>query len=72
MTITSQELSKMSLFAGIREEELSPMLHCLQSFEKSYQKGELILLESHAVRNVGLILSGMVHMVKRTRKAAKR
>ena len=64
MTITSQELSKMSLFAGIREEELSPMLHCLQSFEKSYQKGELILLESHAVRNVGLILSGMVHMVK--------
>ena len=64
MTITSQELSKMSLFAGIREEELSPTLHCLQSFEKSYQKGELILLESHAVRNVGLILSGMVHMVK--------
>lgn len=61
MTITSQELSKMSLFAGIQEEELSPMLHCLQSFEKSYQKGELILLESHAVRNVGLILSGMVH-----------
>src|SRR5699024_11655750 len=64
MTITPRELSKMSLFAGIREEELSPMLHCLQSFEKSYQKGELILLESHAVRNVGLILTGTVHMVK--------
>ena len=64
MTVTSRELGKMSLFAGIREEELSPMLHCLQSFEKSYQKGELILLESHAVRNVGLILSGTVHMVK--------
>lgn len=64
MTVTSRELGKMSLFAGIREEELSPMLHCLQSFEKSYQKGELILLESHAVRNVGLILTGTVHMVK--------
>lgn len=64
MTITLRELSKMPLFAGIREEELSPMLHCLQGFEKSYQKGEVILLESHAVRNVGLILSGMVHMVK--------
>lgn len=64
MTIALRELGKMPLFADIREEDLSPMLHCLQSFEKSYQKGELILLESDAVRNVGLILSGTVHMIK--------
>lgn len=64
MTTTLRELSQMPLFAGIREEELSPMLRCLQCFERSYQKGELILLESHAVRNVGLILSGTVHMIK--------
>lgn len=59
-----KQLSLMAVFHGIREEELPAMLDCLGSFRKSYQKGESILLESNEVRNVGVVLSGTVHMVK--------
>lgn len=59
-----KQLSLLAVFHGIREEELPAMLDCLGSFRKSYQKGESILLESNEVRNVGVVLSGTVHMVK--------
>lgn len=59
-----KQLSSLAVFYGIREEELPAMLDCLGSFQKSYQKGESILLESNEVRNVGVVLSGTVHMVK--------
>ena len=58
------QLVSLPLFAGIREEDLSDMLACLGSFQKNYKKDEIILLESHEVRSVGIILSGKVHMVK--------
>ena len=54
----------LSLFAGIRREDLPVMLQCLGSFQKTYHKGEIIFLEGHEVRSVGVILSGTVHMVK--------
>ena len=40
------------------------MLSCLGSFQRKYQKDEIILLESNEVRSVGIILYGTVHMVK--------
>lgn len=64
MQIDLHQLIQLPLFTGIREEDLPSMLTCMRSFQKNYQKGELILLESHKVRNVGIILSGVVHMVK--------
>lgn len=57
-------ISRLPLFSGIREEDIPTMLSCLGSFQKSYKKDEIILIESNEVRNVGVILSGMVHMVK--------
>lgn len=64
MPLDFKRLNLLPIFHGIREEDLSPMLNCLGSFRKNYQKDEIILLESDEVRNVGIILSGTVHMIK--------
>lgn len=64
MQLNDHQLSLLPLFQGIRKEDFPAMLTCLGSFQKQYKKGEIILLESKEVRNVGIILSGTVHMVK--------
>lgn len=57
-------LSEFPLFYGVRREDIPKMLQCLGCYEKQYPKDTFIYLESHTVRNVGLILSGCVHMIK--------
>lgn len=64
MQLDYKQLVLLPIFHGIREEELPGMLNCMGSFQKSYQKDEIIFLESREVRNVGIILSGVVRMVK--------
>ncbi len=64
MKIELHKLVLLPLFTGIREENLSTMLACMGSFQKSYKRDEIILLESNEVRTVGVILSGKVHMIK--------
>ena len=64
MQLDFQQLALLPLFTGICQEDLPAMLSCLGSFQKDYQKDEIILLESNEVRNVGIILSGIVHMIK--------
>ena len=64
MRLDIEQLTLLPIFKGIREEYLPAMLTCLGSFQKKYQKDEVIFLESNEVRNVGIILSGTVHMVK--------
>lgn len=59
-----QTLGLLPLFRGIRDEDLLAMLSCLGSFQRSYARNEMILLESNEVRSVGVILSGAVHMIK--------
>lgn len=55
---------KAPLFQGIKRDEIEAMLHCLGSFEKSYHKGEYIILEQDRVKNIGIILMGTVDMIK--------
>mgnify|MGYP000868348784 FL=1 len=64
MQLNFKQLASLPIFNGICEEDLPAMLNCLGSFQKNYQKDEIILLESNEVRSVGIILSGIVHMVK--------
>lgn len=64
MQLNFKQLASHPIFNGICEEDLPAMLNCLGSFQKNYQKDEIILLESNEVRSVGIILSGIVHMVK--------
>lgn len=64
MQTNISQLLQLPLFMGIREEDLPIMLDCLGAYKKNYQKGEMILLESNQVRSIGVIISGIVHMVK--------
>lgn len=64
MELDFKQLSQLPLFIGICEEELAAMLKCMGSYQKNYKKDEIIFLESNEVRNVGIILSGIVHMIK--------
>lgn len=64
MKLGFKELTSHPIFNGIHEEDLPAMLKCLGSFQKNYHKGEIIILESNKAQNVGIILSGTVHMVK--------
>ena len=52
------------LFDGIKEEELSDLLLCMKARNRRYHKGEYILLDQDEVQEVGVVLSGMVHMLK--------
>lgn len=57
-------LVRLPLFSGIEISDLPTMLDCLGSYQKHYEKNEIILLESCEVRTIGVILQGTVHMVK--------
>ena len=59
-----QLLQNARLFAGIRPDELEPMLHCLQAVQRSYRRGEYILHTGEDVRSVALLLRGMAHIQK--------
>ena len=55
---------QISLFDHIGDEDLDAMLVCLKSRVHRYRKGEFILLDQDQVQNVGVVLSGTVHMLK--------
>lgn len=59
-----ERLKEMPIFYGISEEKLPPLLHCLGGYKNDYGKDELILLEGNDVKIIGIVLSGLVHMVK--------
>lgn len=63
MNKTLDILRKVKLFDGI-DENLEAMLQCLGSEEKSYDRGEIILLTGQPVPAVGVILSGEVQVIQ--------
>ena len=56
--------NQIPLFEGIKREELDELLHCLHHFVRDYQKGGVIIIEEENIRNIGVVLSGTVHMMK--------
>lgn len=58
------KIINMPLFEGIKPDELKAMLFCLQGYIKEYKKGEYIIFEQDIVKNIGLIISGSIDMVK--------
>ena len=59
-----QDMAKSPLFSGIAQEDLRPMLHCVSYHVTSFLKGESIALEEENIHYIGVILSGVVDMVK--------
>lgn len=62
--ILAEKLVSMPLFKGVTKEEIKTMLPCLCVNEKHYSKNEFIYIENDSVANVGLVLSGTIHMIK--------
>lgn len=54
---------KNSLFRGIKEAELLPLLACLQAEQRSYEKGAHLFLVGDPAGRMGLVLSGRVDTV---------
>ncbi len=52
------------LFRSLQPEEVSKLLACLQAAEKTYDKGEILLLAGDVAHHLGLVLSGSVNVRK--------
>lgn len=52
------------LFEGIHPGEREVILRCIGYHIRAYQKGETISMERESIRHIGLLLSGIVDMVK--------
>lgn len=57
-------LKKSPLFQGIENEEILPMLKCLGAQKKSCPKGSFIFYAGDKLKSVGIVLSGMVHVIQ--------
>ena len=53
-------LSNTQLFYGLKEDEITSLLDCLNAEKRSYKKGEVIISEGSTTENSGIVLSGMV------------
>lgn len=56
-------LQKVSLFEGIEKNELDAILHCIGGTIRNVQKGEFLLLTGAKVTQVGVVLSGELHII---------
>ena len=56
-------LTNTVLFHGIREEELSEMLPCLNAHKRIYQKSEIVIRTGETVSEIGLVVEGSVNVV---------
>ena len=57
-------LMRTRLFAGVKEDELLPMLSCLGARLCSFQKGEYVLRQGERVNDVAVLVSGALHIQK--------
>lgn len=64
MGIQYGQLADMVMFQGIEKENIGILLGCLGGYVKQYSKGDYIVFEQDAIRNIGVVVSGSVHMVK--------
>lgn len=53
-----------SLFAGIDESDLRPLLLCLGAWTKDYKKGEYVFSSGDSVSQVYIVVSGRVQLTK--------
>ena len=52
------------LFFGVRQEDMGAMLSCLNARRRSFSKGEMILGEDAPADLIGVVISGMVQVVR--------
>ncbi len=52
-------LSNIQLFTGIEEKDIPSLLKCLNTIEKHYKKGDIILREGKTTEYIGVVLNGL-------------
>jgi CRP-like cAMP-binding protein len=57
-------LKRVKLFDGLSEQELESVLQCLNAKTQSYIKENIIILTGDSVKDVGIIVSGSVMIIK--------
>jgi len=57
-------LKKVRLFKGISEANIEKALFCLGRKTAKYEKGEIIIAQGEPVRDMGIVLSGSVQILK--------
>ena len=56
-------LQKVSLFKGIEKKELEAILNCIGGTIRNVKKGEFLLLAGTKITQVGVVLSGELHII---------
>lgn len=59
-----KNLYENDIFAGIEPKETDSMLKCLNAKILSYKKGSALLLAGDEINWIGIVLSGVVHIIK--------
>jgi len=59
-----ETLKKVTLFEGINDNDLQSLLSCLSARVVHYDKNQTIFLSGEKNVNVGIVLSGQVHIIK--------
>lgn len=59
--------SKSALFDGIAPEDREAMFACTGYHVRTFQKGSVIAFEEESIKHIGVILAGVVDMVKEDR-----
>ena len=57
-------LKRTRLFSGIKEEEISAMLSCLNARMYNYKKGEYVLREGEHLDDIAVLAEGQLHIQK--------
>ena len=57
-------LRECPMFIGITETDIESMLRCLSATQKRYDKNSFIYSEGDAAENIGIVLSGAVHVLR--------
>ena len=57
-------LQKIQLFAGVSHDNLEIMLDCIGAIQKKYAKNSFVFLEGDEIKQVGVLLSGRIAMIK--------
>jgi CRP-like cAMP-binding protein len=64
-------LSNCTLFKNIREEDLGPLLSCLNSYTKNYTADEYVFFAGNEINYIGVFLSGSAEIIKENLAGSK-
>ena len=64
MQVDIDLLQTVPLFGGIERDKLAALFACVGAKKETYQKGEFISLSGDTLKNIGIVLTGQVQIIK--------